>query len=79
MVSFCPHGGATSHTPENDGVSSQEIRRQSGVQLSTYRGGWRGERLGEISEKDLRMSRRAQKKRKAQRERNREKEIWENT
>ncbi len=37
LVSLCPHDGAASHTPEDHRVSTQEICRQSCIQLPTYR------------------------------------------
>lgn len=39
LVSLCPHGGASSHTPQDHRVSTQEICRQSCIQLITYREG----------------------------------------
>lgn len=33
LVGLCPHGGATAHAPEDDGVAAQEVCRQSCVQF----------------------------------------------
>ena len=37
LIILGPHGGATSHTPEDHWVSTQEICRQPCVQLATCR------------------------------------------